>query len=69
MPLPDQHAVVAQPLQELVMVVAPAVAVHTERRRVSRTGSPWPRRTAFAVSAYVTRLAAVRSLAAVTVSP
>jgi hypothetical protein len=44
-------------------------AVRTERRSVSRTGSAWPRRSAFAVSAYVARLAAVRSLAAVTVSP
>jgi len=51
------------------MVVALAAAVRTERRRVSRTGSARPGRCAFAVSAYVARLAAVRSLAAVTVSP
>ncbi len=47
----------------------PAAAVRTERRSVSRTGSRSPRRSAFAISAYVGRYAAVRSLAAVTESP
>src|SRR5664280_2146967 len=50
------------------IVVAPAAAVRTCRRRVVRTGSACPRRAVFSCSASVGRLAAVRSLAAVVVS-